>query len=56
VNDWNVPGAVKVACMVHLVDLEPSVEQLAMLPLAHAAYRPNAEPRGPSSRFADLKD
>ncbi|WP_433827860.1 hypothetical protein ACQP2E_00075 [Actinoplanes sp. CA-015351] len=56
VNDWNAPGAVQVACLTHLVDLDPSVEQMATLPLGHAAYRKDAASPWTVEPFAGLED
>jgi hypothetical protein len=42
VNDPGAPGAARVACMGHLVDLDSSVDQVAGLPLGHVAFREDA--------------
>src|SRR5512139_408165 len=44
-NDPNLPGAVLVDSMTHIADNDPSVADLANLPLCHIAQR--AEPHVP---------
>ncbi|GAB1644684.1 hypothetical protein [Krasilnikovia sp. MM14-A1259] len=41
VNDPNRPGAVEVACIMHVVERNSSVAQLASLPIGQLTYREN---------------
>jgi hypothetical protein len=42
INDPNVPDAAILVCMHHLVDLDPSVAELATMPPGTEAWRDNA--------------
>ncbi|GIE92295.1 hypothetical protein [Actinoplanes regularis] len=56
VNDPNEPGAVQVACMGHLVDLDASVDQVASLPLGHVAFREDAQSPWKVEPFAGFEE
>lgn len=43
VNDPNLPGAVAVVGMVHVVDQDPTLDELATLPPGHIAERDSLE-------------